>query len=167
MTNRNTKNVWLYSANYDGWWLYDQKSTIKLNRIWHDYIMRNNLIEENDQFSINATTSSKSLDSHSSAQPKCSTKKIFQISCDHVSYDVDMVDEIDNDVDKQEKYITYIIEAGDNRYYIDLDRMKQINCANASKQRTIKRIEIPKKISEKNVIQYLINEHKLNIKIKS
>lgn len=157
--NKNIKNVWLYSANYDnGWWLYDQKSTIKLNRIWRDYTIRNNFVKENDQFSMNIDTTSKSK----------YVNKIFQISCDHVSYDdrIDMNDDsssssiiaLDDDI-----VLSYIIDVNDDKYYIDLDRMKQINCSNTSKQRTIKRIEIPK-ILEKNVVEYIINEHKINIK---
>ena len=151
------KNVWLYSANYDGWWIYDKTSTERLNKMHKDYSIRKGLIEEKEPLY------EKIIDS-----PIVQfNRKISQKSSDYVVYDEEKNDSSDlSDTYDSEKStcIDYIIKVANNEYYIDLDRMKQINCSDTTRQRQIKKIEVPQKITDKNLVCYLRNKEKLNIK---
>jgi hypothetical protein len=186
------KNVWLYSANYtDAWWVYDPISTERLNKMYRDYTLRKIMQQENNLNSVTLTSSeylsgqgsltnssgqsslvnlsgngsSMNSSGNSSLINPCNNgreKKITEISSDHVMYEDNEEDNLPTE--NGSNHISYTIYVGKNEYYIDLDRMKQINISDINRQRNIKRVEVPKKLSEKQVVSYLRNNIKLNIK---
>ena len=151
--NKLNKNVWLYSSNYtNAWWIYDFQSTQKINKIYRDYTIRKMLYVKDTLPHI--------MELNSSSSP------ITETSSDHVIYednDNNNNDNNDNNNNNQND-VNYVLEMGTTKYFIDIERMKQINCLDVKKQVTINRIEVPKNISNDNLLLYLKNDLKLNIK---
>jgi hypothetical protein len=149
----NGRIIWLYSANFDSWYIYDYDTGKHLNRIYQDYIIRKNLVPEFDPFG-NVTPCTPPVQSNS--------RGISHVSSEYVLFDND-IESTDDSCDYNRGYTTYIIEVADGKYYIDLDRMRQIDCQNLNRQKRIDRIEIPGNVGDNSVTPYLKNVLGLNI----
>lgn len=158
-----TRYVWLYSANYsDAWWLYDATATRKLNKIQKDFSIRKTLLEDHDD------------PPGPLSPPRPSRPPLTETSCEPVEFaEADAegeADEVDAGADAEEQttssdpYLTYLLEVAGNHYYIDLERMKQINCSDVTKQRRIRKVEVPSKIQERGIVRYLREELGITVK---
>ena len=155
--------IWLYAAIFiDVWLIYDNESIIQINKIYSDYTTRQML--EYEPFVCTDTYKYNPI-----AKPN--SKMITETCSDCVEYDEDGDDSKkcdgyrDNDNnDNNNSIFSYIIKSNGRRYYIDVNRMRQINCSNVTMQRKIKCVKVPKNIPDKNLAQYLKTKYNLNIR---
>ena len=137
--------IWIYAGVFTGWWCYDDVQNMKINRIYKDYCIRNNINDEK----IFGTTDL------SSVVPKILSKKNLYVS-DPVNFDNNIIICTNN----ENKYdIDYIISMSDDDYRIDFENMKQINISDPKKQKSIKQICIPYEIYIDQIafVKYLKN----------
>lgn len=139
MNNIVDSRLWFYSGIFSGWWCYDNLHNTKLNKIYKDYCIRNN-IPTKDSTNIK----NKNLQ-----------KKIYSVK----NFDFVDFDDSDSDDDKNNtnEVIDYIITTNSNQFIIDFDNMKQINVSDNKKQRNIMYIDIPNEIIGDNdkIIKHL------------
>ncbi len=124
--NVNINRVWLYSGIFHGWWCYNEKHNIKINRMFKDYCQRNGI---NFTDIICKKIKSKKI------MPKHELKEDFDL--------INFEDEEEDPVHEHSIVVDYIIRVGDDTFRIDLDKMKQINVIDPKKQRSIKYIDLP------------------------
>ena len=176
--------LWLYSSNYNGlWWCYDNNSNKKIECIYKDYLVRQELPEEDEERLIIMCDFPKK-------------KKIVKHSTNYIndinninddSFD-ELVDDIDSTIcvsfsdnspikqliqespESQEspelQELSYILKFGSTDYKFDFDSMKQINTSDIWKKRALKRIEIPNDIIKTNaesIIDYLKAQNILGV----
>ncbi len=123
--------IWIYAGVFAGWWCYDNIHNIKINRIYKDYCMRNNI--NND---INLKQSTDPL----TTMPKIMSKKNLSVF-EPVNFDCNTSVYTDDGDD-----FDYIINTQHGDFRIDFENMRQIDVSNHKKQRNIKQIYVPHKI---------------------
>jgi len=171
-----TNFIWLYSSNYNNlWWSYDSESAVKLECIYKDYLVRQDILKNgninNQNIKINLP---KSAHNGKAIKNSSTTATVYNnIAVNDEDEDVD-VDFTDSDIDQsqhtvetpQVQELSYIIKFGTYDYKIDFDLMKQINTTDVWRKRSIKRIEVPTVVHKTNVdsiIQFLKSEHVIGI----
>jgi hypothetical protein len=182
--------MWLYSSNYNNnWWIYDNDSNNKIEKIYKDYILKqemgsasnnsNLVISDDIKIKLNNIKSRKQ--SKSLNKLTNSNDKFEELILDNTSYEFNIeFNEIENNNDTSStktdtsivntiippEPLSYIIKCGAHEYRIDFDSMKQINVDDTWRKRSIKRIEIPEDVCKTNlnaIISYLLSKNILGI----
>lgn len=177
-----TNYLWLYSSNYNGlWWCYDSNSNKKIECIYKDYLFRQELPNNEEQFIITCDFSKKQR--AVKTLPTNYISKSFDELIDNIDSDTDTdtdtnigVSFSDNNLIKQpvtksqesqeSQELSYILKFGSLDYKFDFDSMKQINMTDMWKKRALQRIEIPNDIIKTNlklIVNYLRTQNIIGI----
>lgn len=182
-----SKIVWLYASNYtNSWWLYDAHNINKLNKIYGDFMMRKST-DEPDLLHVtkilNTYISPKKITERSSdyviyddsidekvnnnvntnitVNTNISINANPNLNVNGVICASNRIDANDDHIEYDRNYVSYYIKVNDERYYINIEEMKQINCMDTAKRRTIKRVEIPNNVTD--IEEYLKAKLKLQV----
>lgn len=143
------KVLWLYAGNY-GWWCYDDKTDVKIEKIYKDYLKRKKILTNEEEPDNSATEDDSTLDSDTDDSQDIKTilkNKSFNL----VNFSgTTKHSDSESDNESEDGTVNYIISIGSFKYYLDFEHMKQINNDNPKKQRNIQRIEIDSKITDIN-----------------
>jgi hypothetical protein len=152
--------IWLYSSNCnDKWWCYNKIQNLKIENIYKDYTMRQNLLKKDDE-----------IDDFKIKIPKFGKKSKPVINSDELYESIDIqndsssicvnfgdysnIKKVSDEICSQNSYpLSYILEIGEFDYKIDFDNMKQINMIDTWRKRSIKRVEVP--TDTKNLTNFL------------
>jgi hypothetical protein len=150
------KILWLYAGIFNGWWLYTSENNKKLNDIYHDYCISNNIhVDSNDMYTdIYSDTDDNNTYIIENNIVVNKTHVIDIVSFDNIENDI-VVNKTHTNINKINDYI---INTCQGQFRIDMKNMKQINVSNPSKQRKIFFLNIQKDIS--------INKEKLTTFLK-
>lgn len=139
---------WLYSSSYSNtWWGYNDECCDKLNLIYNDYIKRTT-IDTNTYLTVN------------SYDNKIANNTIPMPNNNPTTFDSVDYSDIDNiEQPLNSNLVDYMITVDNNKFYINLDHMEQINYLNKNKKRKILRVEILDK-NENDKLLYLTEQYK-------
>lgn len=171
-----TNFVWLYSSNYNNmWWSYDSESAVKLECIYKDYLVRQDIQKNGSSNNQNIKIKLPNIKKiHNSAT--INNPNTTSVVYNNIAIDNDLDEDVDvdfSDSDQQHvvetpqiQELSYVIKFGTYEYKIDFDLMKQINTTDVWRKRSIKRIEVPPSVQKTNVnsiIQFLKSERVIGI----
>jgi hypothetical protein len=159
--------LWCYSTIYGNyWWLYDLNSSKKLDKIYIDYLKRNENKNKNEnKEDIKIIIDSNSIDNHNPPFNNNCYEILSpnnNMTTNNVDYSCINNNEEDDEEDEEDDF-DYTITICNEQYLIDFDNFKQININNSSKRRNIKRFEFDKNLIDYNFLEDLKNQKIIGI----
>lgn len=149
----NRDKIWLYSTTYGNfWWSYDNDNCEKLDLIYNDYKKRLDNSKNEEIKNVNV------MDEITGNEDDIKNPTFGEVCFEDCNSDEEK-SESDDDINNM---LSYNLNIGNIKLYIDFDDMKQINYTN-NRARKIRLLEFPVNVPKEERKNYAIKNNVIGI----